>query len=144
MSNYLITVNTAGPISFHAITSQVQELVAISKLQNGLLVAAGQHTTTALIVNEMEERLLQDIKDLLNEIAPFGKKYKHNDLHLRGNIPEDEPLNAHSHLQALLLGNSISIPICNGKLSLGTYQEIILVELDGPKNRNVCVTINGN
>ena len=65
----------------------------------------------------------------------------HDDLHLRGNIPKDEPKNAHSHMQALLLGNDVSVPFKDGKLQLGQYQDVIFVELDGPKKSNVVVSI---
>ena len=70
----------------------------------------------------MEERLLLDIEQWLTQIAPATAPWKHNDLHLRPNIPADEPRNAHAHLQALLLG---------------TDQDVILVELDGPRQRQV-------
>ena len=76
----------------------------------------------------MEELLLLDIKNWLSQLAPAWMEYKHNDLQNRNNIPADEPRNAHSHLQALLLGNSVSIAVIDGKLALGNYQEIILVE----------------
>ena len=62
----------------------------------------GMHTNTALIVNEMEERLILDLEKWLKELAPPLQGYKHDDLHLRDNIPEDEPKNAHSHMQALI------------------------------------------
>ena len=97
------------------------------------------HTTTAIIVNEWEERLLDDIKQWLNRIAPAGLTYKHNDLDLRPNIPTDEPLNAHAHLQALLLGNHLMVSVKNAQLVLGQYQDVILVELDGPRQRQVDV-----
>ncbi len=65
-------------------------------------------------------------------------------MHLRQNIPDDEPENAHSHLRALILGNDVSIPFRNQKLLVGAYQDIILVELDGPRRREVIVSLQGD
>ena len=64
---------------------------------------------------------------------------KHNDLELRPNIPADEPRNAHAHLQALLLGNQVMVTVSNGQPVLGQYQDVILVELDGPRQRKVAL-----
>jgi len=101
------------------------------------VVVSGQHTTTAVIINEMEDRLLMDLKRWLSQLAPAGDGWKHDDLHLRPGIPDDEPRNAHAHLQALLLGNQVIVNVCNGELQLGQYQDVLLVELDGPRQRNV-------
>ncbi|HGY5553486.1 MAG TPA: secondary thiamine-phosphate synthase enzyme YjbQ [Prochlorococcus sp.] len=132
-------VKTEGQIAFHRISQPLQQLIDENCWQEGALVLAGMHTTTALIVNEWEERLLDDIKQWLNRIAPAGLTYKHNDLDLRPNIPTDEPLNAHAHLQALLLGNHLMVSVKNAQLVLGQYQDVILVELDGPRQRQVDV-----
>ncbi len=117
-------------------------------LGDGLLVAAGQHTTTrrvsaALVVNENEERLLVDIERFFLELVPADRPWLHNDLHLRPDIPPDEPRNAHSHLIALLLGNHLSLPVVEGRLGLGRYQAVLLVELDGPRQREVLVQLWG-
>lgn len=85
----------------------------------------------------MEERLIEDLQEWLDELAEAKRPWKHNDLHLRIGIPADEPRNAHAHLQALLLGNQVIVNVQQGKLQLGTYQDIILVELDGPRQRMV-------
>ena len=102
---------------------------------------SGMHTTTAVIVNELEERLILDLEKWLKELAPPLQGYKHDDLNLRDNISEDEPKNAHAHMQALLLGNDVSVPFNDGKLQLGQYQDVILVELDGPRKRNVVISV---
>jgi len=132
-------VKTEGQIAFHRISQPLQQLIDENCWQEGALVLAGMHTTTALIVNEWEERLLDDIKQWLNRIAPAGLTYKHNDLDLRPNIPTDEPLKALAHLQALLLGNHLMVSVKNAQLVLGQYQDVILVELDGPRQRQVDV-----
>ncbi len=66
----------------------------------------------------------------------------HNDLHLR-DVPPDEPINAHSHLMAMMLSTSEVIPIVDGKLALGTWQSLLFFELDGPRKRTVFVQISG-
>ncbi len=135
----LITVKTEGQIAFHRISQPLQQLIDENCWQEGALVLAGMHTTTALIVNKWEERLIDDIKQWLNRIAPAGLTYKHNDRHLRPNIPTDEPLKALAHLQALLLGNHLTVSVKNSQLVLGKYQDVILVELDGPRQHQVDV-----
>ncbi|MFM2079557.1 MAG: hypothetical protein RLZZ219_239 [Cyanobacteriota bacterium] len=138
-----LSLATGAGIRCHDITAQLQALVEATGLSDGLLVAAGQHTTTALVVNEAEERLLADIAAFFAQLVPADRPYRHNDLHLRPGIPADEPRNAHSHLIALLLGNHLSLPVHQGRLGLGRYQSVLLVELDGPRNREVLVQLHG-
>ena len=116
---------------------------SVHGVPQGQVVAFSCHTTTALTVNEAEERLLVDIKTYLRKLAPPQDRYLHNDLHLR-DVPPDEPINAHSHLMAMTLGNSETVPILDGQLALGTYQSIMLVDLDGPRQgRTVLIQICG-
>ncbi len=136
-----ISIQTRSSFSCHAITAQIESILLCSTQLEGVICASGMHTTTALIVNELEERLILDLEKWLKELAPPLQGYKHDDLHLRDNVPEDEPKNAHAHMQALLLGNDVSVPFKNGKLQLGQYQDVILVELDGPRKRNVVISI---
>ena len=141
MHTETISIQTSSSFSCHAITNQIQSIIECGPQLEGVVCVTGLHTTTALIVNEMEERLILDLEKWLKELAPPLQGYMHDDLHLRDNIPEDEPKNAHSHMQALLLGNDVSVPFKDGKLQLGQYQDVIFVELDGPKKRNVVVSI---
>jgi secondary thiamine-phosphate synthase enzyme len=142
--HHRLAVQTAGSFRCHDITAELQAFVDHCGIGDGLLVAAGQHTTTALVVNEAEERLLADIERFFLELAPPGRPWLHNDLHLRPGIPPDEPRNAHSHLIALMLGNHLSLPVQQGRLGLGTYQAVLLVELDGPRRREVLLQLNGD
>jgi secondary thiamine-phosphate synthase enzyme len=98
--------------------------------------------STALAINEYEERLLTDICAYLRKLAPPGDRYRHNDLHLR-DVPPDEPENAHSHLMAMTLSTSEVVPIVAGKLALGTYQSVLFLELDGPRQRSLFVQVTG-
>ena len=136
-----LMLQTSGSFSCHDISAELQALVDTSGLGDGLLVAAGQHTTTALVVNENEQRLLADIERFFLQLVPADRPWLHNDLHLRPDIPPDEPRNAHSHLIALLLGNHLTLPVVEGRLGLGRYQAVLLVELDGPRQREVLVQL---
>lgn len=140
----LIEVQTQPGINIHNLTPQVEALVAATGIENGQVLVFSRHTTTALAINEYEVRLLEDIQAFLQKLAPQSNRYLHNDLHLRGNIPPDEPENAHSHLMAITLSSSEVIPIIEGKLALGTYQAILFFELDGPRQRTVLCQISGS
>jgi len=124
------------------ISAHLQGVINRSKIDNGIAVISSQHTTTALTVNEFEARLLDDIELFFRRVAPPEARYLHNDLHLR-DCPPDEPENAHAHLTAMILGNSESLAVVNGKPQLGTYQSLIMAELDGPRMRQISVQIVG-
>ena len=143
ITHHIVTIETEADLQLYNLTPHIEALLAESSIANGHVLVFSRHTTTALAVNEYEERLLTDIKTYLNKLAPKGDRYLHNDLHLRPNIPADEPENAHSHLMAITLSNSEMVPIVEGKLALGTYQSVLLFELDGPRHRTVSVQICG-
>jgi secondary thiamine-phosphate synthase enzyme len=141
--NQIFEVETEVGINIYNITPQIQQFLASTTIQNGQILIFSRHTTTALAINENEERLLEDIKLFLRKLAPESQRYLHNDLHLRENIPSDEPMNAHSHLMAMMLSTSEVIPIVDGKLALGTYQSLLFLELDGARKRTVFCQISG-
>ncbi len=121
---------------------KVQQFLDQHGCQQGQVTLLARHTTTGLIINENEVRLWQDLKVWLKTLAPPTGHYRHNDLHLR-EVPPDEPINAHSHLMAIALGTQVTIPIVDGALTLGTWQSILLVELDGPRQRSVSLQLLG-
>lgn len=140
--NKLIELETAPGINIYNITPEIEKLLASTSITNGQVMVLSRHTTTALAINENEERLLEDIKVFLRKLAPEAERYLHNDLHLR-DVPEDEPINAHSHLMALMLNTSEVIPIVDGKLFLGTWQSILFFELDGARKRAIFCQFTG-
>jgi secondary thiamine-phosphate synthase enzyme len=142
IKNEVIEVKTDSGICIYNITPQIVKLLDITSIENGQVLVFSQHTTTALAINENEERLLEDVKRHLTLLAPPSAKYLHNDLHLR-DVPPDEPINAHSHLMAIMLSTSEVIPIVDRKLALGTWQSILFFELDGPRKRTVFIQISG-
>jgi secondary thiamine-phosphate synthase enzyme len=139
----LLELETGAGICIYNITDKVQQFIQASGIQAGQALIMSRHTTTAVAVNEDEERLLKDVTTYLQKLAPESDRYLHNDLHLRVGIPDDEPMNAHSHLMAMTLSNSQIIAIIDGKLALGTYQSILLFELDGPRQRTVLCQLLG-
>jgi secondary thiamine-phosphate synthase enzyme len=140
--NEIIEIETTEGINIHNVTPMIEKVVAESPIKNGQVLVFSRHTTTALTINENEIRLLEDLKNHLKKIVPESAKYLHNDLHLR-DVPSDEPINAHSHLMAMMLSTSEVIPIFNGKLALGTWQSVLFLELDGPRRRSLFIQVSG-
>ena len=142
ITNEIIEVETAKGIGIYNITPQIEKILEATSIQNGQVLVFSRHTTTALAINENEERLLEDTKVHLSKLAPPSARYLHNDLHLR-TVPPDEPMNAHSHLMAMMLSTSEVIPVVDGQLALGTWQSVLFFDLDGPRRRTVLVQISG-
>lgn len=142
IQHQLLQIETQPGIEIYNLTPEILPLLESSGIQNGQVLVFSRHTTTALAINEYEERLLEDLKVYLKKLAPPNDKYLHNDLHLR-DVPPDEPENAHSHLMAITLSTSEVIPVVEGKLALGTWQSVLFFELDGPRTRTVSVQISG-
>ena len=141
--HFTLSLATEAAVACYDITAELNAFLEATGLQEGVLVAVAQHTTTALVVNEAEERLMADIAEFFGSLVPADHPWRHNDLHLR-TVPPDEPRNAHSHLIALMLGSQLSLPIVDGRLGLGRYQSVLLVELDGPRPRQVLVQLLGS
>ena len=149
-----LSLQTKLGISLHDITPQVRAAIRESGVSNGTVNVLSRHTTTAVTINEAEDRLMDDIRQYMLKLAPPGDPYLHNDIHLRDGPPDwpggndawraQEPKNAHSHLLSMLIGNSLAVPVVNGELAIGTWQSLMLVELDGPRTRTVGVQVCGN
>ena len=137
-----ITVETSPGIGIYNITPKIIKILESSPIKNGHITVFSRHTTTALAINENEERLLEDVKIYLKKLAPPDGNYLHNDLHLRV-VPEDEPMNAHSHLMSMMLSTSEVIPVIDSKLALGTWQSVLFFDLDGPRKRTVLIQVWG-
>jgi secondary thiamine-phosphate synthase enzyme len=116
------------------VTSHIKYIVGKSSIKTGIVNVYSKHSTSGVVVNENESGLIEDFKQTLQTIIKTDSKYKHN------NIDN----NADSHLRSFLIGNSVTIPLDDGNLDLGTWQSIFFVELDGPRTRNVTVTVVGD
>jgi secondary thiamine-phosphate synthase enzyme len=139
--NHVVEIETHAEREFHDLTPQLRGVISESGIRQGWVIVSSLHTTCAVILNENEPRLLGDIKGVLDRLAPKDAYYLHNDIFAR-NLP-DEPLNAHSHIAAILLGASKALSLVDGALVLGTWQSVLFVELDGPRRRKVNVQIIG-
>jgi secondary thiamine-phosphate synthase enzyme len=134
------SISTKEEFQIIDITDKIEKDIKKNKIKRGIVVITTKHTTTAIRVNENEPLLIKDISNFLNELVSKDKDYFHDDISKRKNCPEDEPKNAHAHLKALLMGASETIPIKEGKLSLGKWQRIFFIELDGPRERTFSYT----
>jgi secondary thiamine-phosphate synthase enzyme len=113
------------------LTARVAAIVARSEVAEGLCSVYVPHATAAVVINENDDpNVCVDVLDALDRLIPPGK-WRHD--RVDGN--------AAAHIQATILGPGETIPVCEGRLQLGTWQAVMLVELDGPRERRVLVTI---
>lgn len=142
--NETLSYTTSEAPQFIDITRDVADAIDRSEILNGMAVVFSMHTTAAIKINECEPELIKDMSRFLAEIAPLERDYYHNNFDVRTvNMEEDECPNAHSHCQHLMLSASETLPIVNGRLQVGRWQRIFLIELDRPKERRVIVQILG-
>ena len=129
MLHYLEVI-TQKRTHFEDITDAVKEIVAEEGVKNGICYIYVPHTTAGVFINENADPDVKwDIEKTLDELVPWIKDYKH----IEGN--------AAAHIKSVLTGNSVFIPIKNGKLLLGTWQGIFFAEFDGPRDRKVIIKI---
>jgi secondary thiamine-phosphate synthase enzyme len=128
---------------FVDLTDLAQEAVLRSRVRHGLVCVQSLHTTAAVVVNENEPGLLQDMAEVLENLVPPGRGYRHDDLACRPGVPPDEPANGDAHCKAMLLPASQTLAIQERRIQLGRWQRIFLVELDGGRVRTVSVTVLG-
>ena len=130
----LIELKTSEKVEIVDITEKVESLVKSSGVREGICVVSVPHATASVILNENEPGLLEDIVREINRLFPQEGTYMHNRI--------DD--NASAHIAASFLGNSRIIPISGGRLIRGTWQSVLFVELDGPRERRtVAVTVMG-
>jgi secondary thiamine-phosphate synthase enzyme len=135
-----IRLRTGTKHPFIDLTAQVREHVRLSGVRDGWVSVQALHTTAAVVVNEFEPELLEDIRDLLERWAPRNVRYRHDG---RGGIPPGERDNGHSHARAVLLGPAQVLNVVGGSVLLGRWQRILLVELDGPRDREISMLAAG-
>ena len=128
-----LEIQTPSSTALTDITDRVRQAVQSSGCKDGLVTVYSPHTTTAIIINEHEPRLVEDLLQSFKKLIPPGRGYKHDRI----------DNNAHAHILSSLVGNTRSIPIANSSLVLGTWQAIMFVELDGPRRRRASVQIFG-
>jgi len=132
-----IQINTLGGVQIIDITNEVQELLAASNLNEGLATVFIPGSTATVTTIEYEPGLIADLKKALDRIAPRDEHYEHDQRWHDGN--------GHSHVRAAFLKPSVAIPFSNKTLMLGTWQQLVFIELDvRPRNRTIVVQLIGD
>jgi secondary thiamine-phosphate synthase enzyme len=134
-----LRIGTADRVAVVKITEPIRKLVESSGVRDGFVNVNSTHTTVALLVNEFQEALMDDVKDFLERLITRDGWYKHNS----AEFSDCERGNADAHLRSVLLGGSVSLQIRSGTLQLGTWQDILLAEFDGPQERLITVQVIG-
>ncbi len=129
-----IIENTSGFCDIIDLTAKVEAIIRGKAAQNGLVTLWVAGSTAALTTIEYEPGLIQDLKDLLEKLVPSNKRYHHD-----ARWGDD---NGFSHLRASLLGPSLALPIADGRPSLGTWQQVVLLDFDNrPRRREILVQV---
>jgi secondary thiamine-phosphate synthase enzyme len=131
-----LALSTHGNADCHDITDGLAQAVAQSGLQNGTITVFCPSSTSAVTTLEYEAGALTDLRRLFDEIVPAVREYAHNARWGDGN--------GHSHVRAALLGPSLAVPFVQGRLTLGTWQQVIFVDFDNrPRRRELILQIMG-
>lgn len=131
-----IFLTSRGSTDIIDITQKVQECIDSGGLQNGLVTIFCPSSTSGITTIEYEPGVLEDLKKVFNEIVPSENTYQHDEAWHDGN--------GYSHIRAALLKASISIPLMDGRLTLGTWQQIVFIDFDTrPRKRELIIQILG-
>lgn len=134
-----LTVATRERVELQDLTERVATLPGVGEVTHGSVVVHSLHTTTALFINEFQDALRHDILEMVKTVVPPTAPFRHND----PAFSDCTRQNAWSHLVGILLGQTVQVPIEQGRLVLGTWQRILFCELDGPQTRRIYVQVMG-
>jgi secondary thiamine-phosphate synthase enzyme len=137
--NNTVRVDTDGKQQLLNLTSSVREAVKASGIQSGVVGIYSQHTTASVFVTECQAALTDDMLDFFGVVVKDGLPYKHNS----PEFSDCDRRNAASHLRSLLLGQSVLVPVVEGKPVLGQFQSVMLAEFDGPRQRALHIQVLG-
>lgn len=129
-----LTFETRKKREFINITEKVSAALRQSRIAEGLVLVSAMHITAAVYVNDAESGLIGDIEEWLQRLAPEGPDYRH---HASGEV------NGDAHLKNLLLGHQVLLPVTEGKLDLGPWQQVYYAEFDGQRPKRVIIKIIG-
>lgn len=133
MKRYVLTEESNKRVEIIDMTQDINNILTESKIKDGLVNIFAKHSTAGIVINENESGLVKDFQNTLESLIPTGQNYLHDRI----------DNNADSHIRSFFIGSSETIPVENGSLSLGTWQSVFFVELDGPRNRRFVVTVMG-
>jgi secondary thiamine-phosphate synthase enzyme len=126
--------NTKKPREFINITEEVEKALEKSQIKEGLILVSAMHITAGVYVNDAESGLITDIEEWLERLAPFRRDYRH---HRTGES------NGDAHLKNLLIGHEVIVPVTNGKLDFGPWQQVYYAEFDGQRRKRVLIKVIG-
>lgn len=129
-----LTFRTKKHREYINITPQVEAALAKSGIRDGMILVSAMHITAGIYVNDAEDGLIQDIDDWLEKLAPFREDYRH---HHTGET------NGDSHLKSLIVHHEVIVPVTNGKLDFGPWQQVYYAEFDGQRAKRVIVKVMG-
>jgi secondary thiamine-phosphate synthase enzyme len=130
----LLRLETPGNGHIVDITPGVESVLATSGIDRGLVSVFATGSTVAITTMECEPGGVHDLQALLDRLIPAGEAYEHN--------RRNHDTNAHAHLRAAVIGPSESIPVVDGRLALGTWQQVVLIDFDDrPRRRTVTVQV---
>ena len=127
--------NTSKKREYINITTEVEKSLDKSGIKEGLVLVSAMHITAGVYVNDAESGLIQDIDEWLEKIAPFNQHYRH---HRTGEV------NGDAHLKSLLIHHEVIIPVTNGKLDFGPWQQVYYAEFDGQRRKRLVIKIIGD
>jgi secondary thiamine-phosphate synthase enzyme len=126
--------NTSKRRQYIRITDEVEQALTESGIREGMVLVSAMHITAGVWVNDNEEGIISDIDEMLEKIAPYGPDYRH---HRTG---ED---NGDAHLKSILVHNQVVLPVTDGRLDLGPWQQVFYTEFDGQRKKRVVIKIIG-
>ena len=126
--------NTKKQREFINITDEVEKALEKSQIKEGLILVSAMHITAGVYVNDAESCLIADIEEWLEKLAPFRRDYRH---HRTGET------NGDAHLKNLLIGHEVVVPVTNGKLDFGPWQQVYYAEFDGQRRKRVLIKVIG-
>jgi secondary thiamine-phosphate synthase enzyme len=131
-----VEFSSRGNADIVRITDEVRERVAESGVRNGTVTVFAPGATGAITTIEYEPGVIQDVQDVLEKLAPSDRRWQHNINNGDGN--------GHSHIRAALVGPSVTVPVVDGHMTLGTWQELAFCDFDArPRQRSVVVQVMG-
>jgi secondary thiamine-phosphate synthase enzyme len=137
--NNTVLVESQEKQQLFNLTVALKEAVHTAGIRNGFVGMYSQHTTASVFVTESQSALLDDVVQFFREVVKDGRPYKHNS----PEFSDCDRQNATAHLRALLLGQSVMVPVVDGKPVLGQFQSVMLAEFDGPRRRAIHVQVLG-
>lgn len=137
--------STTATNEFLNLSDIVREVTMRSGVKHGQVTVHSPHTTTSIVLNESETGFLNDFRRIIDGMIPVDAYYEHDDHEVRTeNLQEDEFINGHAHCRQLLTGaSSVTIPVVEGEVLLGTWQRVLFAELDQARDRRVIFHVQG-